>query len=280
MTVQSDTATARTAVGPTPNAVLMEITPELAARWLAEHNTHNRNLRGSAVAAYARDMAAGRWHTSGEAIKFATDGTLLDGQHRLVAITRTGVTVATFVVFGLDREAQDVMDSGRKRNASDALQLGGMRNVARLAAAARLALTRREGGAQGGTTFTNAEVQQFIRDTPDFTEAVEFLGTSSRNLPLTPRVADYCFWLLYRIDPDDAYGFFTSLETLHNLGADSPILVLHRRLSGTYGAGRRISAEEQLSLVIRAWNYWRQGRTVQKLQTISRSGKVAVPEPV
>ncbi|SDC25134.1 hypothetical protein [Actinokineospora iranica] len=263
-----------------PKAELMAVTPEMAKAWLAETNTHNRSLRHSAVAAYARDMGAGRWRTSGEAIKFAADGTLLDGQHRLAAIVRAGVTVSTFVVFGLRRDAQDVMDSGRKRSAGDALQLSGMRNVGRVAAAARLALSRRDNHPLGGGGYTNAEVQQFVRDNPDLAEAVELMGSTVRGLRLTPRVGDYCFWLFSRLDPDAAYEFFTSLGQLVGLTEGNPILTLHRRLSGHYGAARRISVEEQLSLVIRAWNHWRQGTTVHKLLSISRSGTVAIPDPI
>jgi hypothetical protein len=281
MSTAMDTiTTTAAALRAAPKAELIDVTPQMAARWLAETNTHNRTLRGPAVAAYARDMTEGRWHTSGEAIKFAVDGTLLDGQHRLAAIARAGVAIATFVVFGLRREAQDVMDSGRKRSAGDALQLAGMRNVGRLSAAARLALCRRDGLPLSSTGYTNAEVQGFIRANPDLVEAVELMGNTVRNLLLTPRAGDYCFWLLYRVDPDAAYAFFTSLQSLAGLADGNPILVLHRRLSGNYGASRRISIEEQLSLVVRAWNYWRQGRSVQKLLSTSRSGTVAIPDPI
>ncbi|MDO0930218.1 hypothetical protein QQY66_00225 [Streptomyces sp. DG2A-72] len=57
----------------------VDVSPALARHWLTEHNTHNRSLRPRVVAAYARDMHAGRWMDNGETIKFAADGTLLDG---------------------------------------------------------------------------------------------------------------------------------------------------------------------------------------------------------
>ena len=63
---------------------LVEITPELAHEWLG-FNTHNRNIRQRIVTAYAADMTGGDWQWNGESIKFAEDGTLLDGQHRLAA---------------------------------------------------------------------------------------------------------------------------------------------------------------------------------------------------
>ena len=45
------------------------VTPDTAERWLSK-NHNNRNVKRAVVNAYARDMAAGRWQITGEAIKF------------------------------------------------------------------------------------------------------------------------------------------------------------------------------------------------------------------
>lgn len=105
------------------------VTPELAAEWL-NHNTRNREKRPKRIAAYARDMAAGRWRRSGEAIKFAPDGTLLDGQNRHPAPrrpqrvrprrrpgrrSRSDVTRLLLAVFGRDRLSLTV--EARRREA-------------------------------------------------------------------------------------------------------------------------------------------------------------------
>lgn len=67
-----------------PEVAWVPIDPATAERWL-KANKRNRKLRRGPVLAYARDMAAGNWRLTGEAIKFAPDGTLLDGQHLLGA---------------------------------------------------------------------------------------------------------------------------------------------------------------------------------------------------
>src|SRR3990172_8052075 len=84
-----------------PTGLLIDVTPNPPREWLRT-NTHNRKLRDRAVADYARDMTAGHWTLNGEAIKFATDGTVLDGQHRLRAVIDSDVTVQMLVVVGLD----------------------------------------------------------------------------------------------------------------------------------------------------------------------------------
>src|SRR4051794_31155207 len=106
----------------TPTTSIEDVTPAVAADMLAA-NTKNRTLRRTLVDVYAADMAKGNWQFTGEAVKISTDGVLLDGQHRLEAIVQAGVTVPMLVVRGLPRATQDVMDSGAKRSAADALRL-------------------------------------------------------------------------------------------------------------------------------------------------------------
>ena len=88
------------------------ITPEQASEWL-EQNTHNRKLRTHQVAAMVRDIQAGNWKWNGDSIKFAKDGTLLDGQHRLHAIVESGQPIEMLVIEGLDKDTQATMDTAQ-----------------------------------------------------------------------------------------------------------------------------------------------------------------------
>ena len=63
---------------------VIQMTPALARRYL-KGNTSNRKPRNHHVERYANDMRAGLWAFAAEPIKIADDGTLLDGQHRLMA---------------------------------------------------------------------------------------------------------------------------------------------------------------------------------------------------
>ena len=68
-----------------PSASLVYVTPDMAKRWLSK-NTGNRPVKKAKVAQYARDMTEGRWEITGEAVKFAQSGRLIDGQNRLHAV--------------------------------------------------------------------------------------------------------------------------------------------------------------------------------------------------
>ena len=78
------------------------ITPQLAEIYLGK-NTHNRNIRKPVVGKYANDMENGFWNFDGAPIRFADDGTLLDGQHRLHAIIKSNKAIDLLVVRGLKK---------------------------------------------------------------------------------------------------------------------------------------------------------------------------------
>jgi hypothetical protein len=70
-----------------------KINPQ-GAEFLLIKNTINRKLRPSIVRDFARQMRLNLWReNTGEAIKITSNGHLLDGQHRLTALVKAGVTL-------------------------------------------------------------------------------------------------------------------------------------------------------------------------------------------
>jgi hypothetical protein len=99
-----------------------EITPEIARRYF-EANGPNRHISDVKVDSYARDILAGRWKVNGESIKFSKAGRLLDGQHRLLAVIKSGRPVQMMVTYGLDDDTMDTIDRGRPRSIGDLLSI-------------------------------------------------------------------------------------------------------------------------------------------------------------
>jgi hypothetical protein len=123
------------------------ITPDTARCWLENHNHGNRPIKKGVVAKYADIMLAGKWLTSPEGIIFSSSNPvrLLQGQHRLMAIAQSGVTIPMLVVRGADESVFSVLDRGAMRSAADALSID-----KRLSEVARLAIAvnrKRAGGA-------------------------------------------------------------------------------------------------------------------------------------
>ena len=111
------------------NSQWMDITPELAGRWL-KNNFRNRPVKADVVAAYARDMVAGLWRPTHQGVAFNDRDELIDGQHRLLAIVKAGVTVRMMVTFGLPAKTEgsemtvmDCVDRGATRSVADQLKI-------------------------------------------------------------------------------------------------------------------------------------------------------------
>lgn len=99
------------------------ITPKIAAEMLLQ-NTHNRKRSNLEVGRLTAQMKRGEWKLTHEGIAFAFDGRLIDGQTRLEAIVKSGVTLKMLVCRGLEfDEAFGAIDRGRKRTLSDSTQL-------------------------------------------------------------------------------------------------------------------------------------------------------------
>lgn len=119
-----------------PTAKLETITPGDAQLFLLK-NTGNRPLNDAHVQYLIQQMRSGQYKMTGESIKFAKTGRLIDGQHTLTAVLKSGVTIKKFVTRGLEEESFEYMDIGRNRTASDVLGVHGISNPAAMAAIAK-----------------------------------------------------------------------------------------------------------------------------------------------
>lgn len=110
----------------------IDITPHIAERWLNKCNTHNRSLYESTVESYALDMKRGFWALNHQPIAFDDEGILMDGQHRLAAIVRSGKTIRMLVAQDIPKQfdndgvkhfTQETIDGGKPRSVGDRINL-------------------------------------------------------------------------------------------------------------------------------------------------------------
>lgn len=253
------------------NVQLVDVTPELAREWLG-FNTHNRRLRDRVVKAYAADMANGDWAWNGESIKFAADGTLLDGQHRLAAIAESGATVPTLVVRGLPAATQETMDGGAKRKFADVLQLRGETNATALAAVARH-VHQWEAGfrrSRSNTQVTNAQLLQILEKYPWLREVAREATNVSRGCAIPASVIGLCWWLFAQIkEPpaeEDCSFFMARLADGQNLAKGDPIYELRRAAEASRSTQGERSQTYLIAITIKAWNAYRAGDQVGLLR--------------
>ena len=250
-----------------PHSVIMTVTPSLAREWLG-HNTNNRNLRESAVARYARDMASGAWGVNADAITFGTDGTLYNGQHRLHGIVRADVPVKCLVVFDAPPEAWDVIDIGIARRFGDALKRAGEANPSCLAAVARRAVMWEMGARTniGTVKPTHAEMAAFIDEHPEIRTSAEFAEKTRRTAGIPASVIGLSHWLFTRKDYEAGVWFLSRVADGVGLERGHPALAFRARLAKERERGGHLPETRALALLIRAWNAYRKGEMRSKLQ--------------
>lgn len=126
---------------------LQTVSPQKASKWLKEANTTNRVIRIAHVNRIKTAILSGKWIVTHQGIAFADDGSLIDGQHRLMAIEAAGRPVEIMVTTGVPKfhngdvnlHTMDVIDCGKPRTTADQLHLlHGIHNSVLTTAAARM----------------------------------------------------------------------------------------------------------------------------------------------
>lgn len=97
-----------------------KITPEIARKWLDTSLGNPRYGRSAkvnerTVNQYASDMTLGRWELSNASIGFDKNGHLIDGHTRLNAVIKSGKTIESIVVRGLEQTVERVVDTHTPR---------------------------------------------------------------------------------------------------------------------------------------------------------------------
>jgi hypothetical protein len=232
------------------------VTPAMAAEWLTK-NTHNRRLIKGHVDTLVSSLERGEWMLNGETSKFARDGRLLDGQHRLSACVTAGVGFSTWVAYGVESEAFDTIDVNiRSRKTSDILGMHGKENATHLAACVKLlwVFGQRgqfyEGGA-GVYGFSPKTCLEILGRRPAIQQSI----TKANNIRVfpSPSLLAALHYLFSCADSDMAAEMLEVMsDGSSTLGRPFNIYreaVISRRLSM-----RRMGARQIAFMAIRAWN--------------------------
>lgn len=98
------------------------VTPSAALAMLA-NNAHNRSINLDRVDEFVRLIDSDRFVVTHQGVALAIDDSVLDGQHRLLAIAKAGKAVWIRVTRGLPREVRWAVDMGRPRRIADEIDI-------------------------------------------------------------------------------------------------------------------------------------------------------------
>lgn len=265
---------------------IVELTPELAEK-LLEANTHNRAISPYRLNQLTEQILADEWVLNGEAIKIAADGTLLDGQHRCAAVVKAGKSIETLVITGLPNMSQETMDTGKSRTLADILALRGIPNAVSVASVVTGILAAERYGfgnafvRNNTTVITNGAALQRLENDPFILGIPERVATAARNSDLTMKVLGTLYYFFHQINPEDAEFFIDRLEDGADLDEGSPILVLRKAAKALKEAKGARNARYLGAVVIKAWNAYREGKSIRLLAWRQGGAKPeAFPEPM
>lgn len=259
-----------------PGTVTIKITPALAEAWLGR-GRKNRTVSQIYVHLYANDMRNGEWGITGEPIKFDWDGAMIDGQHRLLAIIESGVSIVSDVRLGLDPAVFINMDTGQKRCASHFLTIAGETNTAMLGAALGNVLSYQRGYYRrlGMGKYTHNEIASALVQHPTIRDSVSFGRATTMLLP--PGLGTALHYLATRVNKDKADLFWKQLETGAGLTLTSPVYLLRERLSADRAMASkrgRARSVELSALVIKSFNSFVEGKPMRLLRWSSQGKKI------
>jgi|TARA_R110002020_G_scaffold434673_6_gene644816 hypothetical protein len=243
-----------------------------AQRLLDEHNTRNRSVRPRVVEEYTRSILQGRWQDHYlNKCSIGTDGVLIDGQHRLIAIAASKTAVPFGVERNVDPSIADIIDRGSPRRVDDLPALAHIPNKSQVASVARVLLGEHEGFAlydyTGPSRFSHQEVGDYIIKHEDEIVFAQTLVHHGRPLRVQRKALAIFTVRAMRKHPEVGLAdFLTDLGTGADLAMGDPRLAARQWFIryGSDGKSPDRKWESHYSILVKAFNSWMKGETESK----------------
>jgi len=261
---------------------VFKITPKDAENILKHRNKRNRKTSIELVDFLADQMEKGQWVLNGESIIFDKNGMLSDGQHRLSAVLKSGLSFSFFCVFNVSETAKNTIDTGKNRSFADVLSFDNIPNVVTVAATASKVMKFNEGlkHAPGKATgsrgkFSNQDGLDFLAKNSGFVGFIEYsLSLYRQGDKLLPPSSFCAFhWLISSKCKDETFvnDFFYKISTGLGLSEEMPVfalrkvLIQHKAKAG-FKTRYRLTGMEVTNIFLFGWNKHREGKNVSLLK--------------
>lgn len=200
------------------------------AEALLKGNTNNRKKDEKKITRYAKSMANGDWNAAaGAPILLQSDGTLLNGQHRLEAVVRCGQAITLLIMEDVPAETFWLVDQGEgKRTLAQKLGMQGSKYSSAMAGAlgSAVAIQNSLGGAldvrQNGS---EDERRLFLQENPGLEEWVArctLLQSSTKTPNMSPStVAAWAVHAEKALRPEDRGLLDTFVYKLYTLDCEA-----------------------------------------------------------
>jgi len=247
------------------------ITPAIAEVYL-QSNISNRRVKAPIVLQYAKDMQNGRWKDdTAEMIKISKTGVILDGQHRLLAVKKSNTAIWFMVAKGLDDDVFDVLDTGSRRNASDAFKVKNIKHENSIPSIISMYNYLKLGkriGIQKNDKATNAVLLEQYYQRENFWQNVarkSFQSYQAFAKILSPALIGGFYAYLSENDPEKAEMFINQLTTGGNI-TNNTINLLRNKLMQDKISPRKMPPTLKIALIIKTWNLFVKNEDIKLLK--------------
>jgi hypothetical protein len=213
-------------------------------------------------------MKSGKWRENGDSVKFAEDGSLIDGQHRLHASIQSGCGFWSLVAYGIKKEAFLTIDRGQPRTRGQVLRLdSGLADQNAVAATLAWLYRFRDGIMLQRGTATDTEISDLLGENPGIKDSIAAARRVMHHFKAgTVSVVAICHYLFTRQDDTLAELFFDSLGRGTNLREIDPVYQLRKRLISSASSGRKMESFTMIALYFKTWLAERERRTLSRLE--------------
>lgn len=243
-----------------------DVGPEDAKVFLSFNTEHNRPVNRRHVEFLTSEMQNGRFLVTGDTIKIDRDGRLIDGQHRLHAIIKSGITLRMLIVDNLDPVAFTVIDQGgRVRGVSDVLAINREVNVRALNVALTAVWKYKNGYYPNcDTRVSSKQLLDVLEKHPELRDIARRTTASGGAKFL--RGAPGALLLFYgRKYPDLLEQFWNSLQEGTGLEPSSGCYHLRERIIKQRTQTAKLHTVANIALTIKAWNVDVQEKVMRSL---------------
>lgn len=232
----------------TLESAVMDVTPARAEKWLKKNHPENRPIAWSRVESFVNDMVSGNWRLTHQGICFDGDGWLIDGQHRLHAIVKSGMTVRLCVATNRGAQFHDPIDRGGPRSVAVVTGIH-----PRVTSALALLHRMEQGTINDTTPVTVAETLVVNEHHRPWLDAImEHPGVQSRR-SLIAGVRAACVWTM-PIDQDATMDFLVKVQSGEMIARGDPAFAFRKWREKAVGANSNIVLYAALNCLRHAIN--------------------------
>lgn len=242
------------------------VDPPLAKHWLGKLSEHQRPPSHRAVQHLVRIMRGGQWLASNDAICFDINGHLINGQHRLLAVIETGMTLFFDVRRGLPLESYLIMDVPKVRHVTDYMP---EKCKYALHGAAKLLIRWLKDDFPSGSIVkpTSPEILDTVESNPKLVDSAEFIHSYGIHLSCFCAVGFQTFLHWYFITQENQHrdkvdAFFHDIATGSGMNHGHPGLALRNRL---LASSAKLLLRDKQAYMLKALKASLRGESVAKM---------------